>query len=99
MIRKQRTVALKQGQEAAPGLKGVKCHTLTAYQTQTSSIFEVLFRIPAMEALWIETFRYHRWANLHLLDVSESLTDDQLQLTAPGTYGTVATTWQHLLAA
>ena len=52
-----------------------------------------------MESLWIETFRYHRWANLHLLDVCEKLSDMQLQLTAPGTYGTVATTWQHLLSA
>ena len=52
-----------------------------------------------MESLWIETFRYHRWANLHLLDVCEKLSDKQLQLTAPGTYGTVATTWQHLLSA
>ena len=58
-----------------------------------------LFRIPVVESLWIETFRYHRWANLHLLDVCEKLTEEQLQLTAPGTYGAVATTWQHLLAA
>ena len=56
-------------------------------------------RIPAVDSLWIETFRYHRWANLHLLDVCEKLIDEQLQLTAPGTYGTVATTWQHLLSA
>ena len=52
-----------------------------------------------MDSLWLETFRYHRWANLHLLGVCEKLTDEQLQLTAPGTYGTVATTWQHLLSA
>src|ERR1700674_1450060 len=64
-----------------------------------NSLFTVLFRIHAVESLWIETFRYHRWANLHLLDVCEKLTDEQLQLTAPGTYGTVATTWQHLLSA
>jgi uncharacterized damage-inducible protein DinB len=55
--------------------------------------------LPGVDSLWIETFRYNRWANLHLLDVCEKLTDDQLQLTAPGTYGTVATTWQHLLSA
>ena len=64
-----------------------------------NSIFTVLFRIRAVESLWIETFRYHRWANLHLLDVCEKLSDKQLQLTAPGTYGTVATTWLHLLSA
>ncbi len=52
-----------------------------------------------MDALWIETFRYHRWANLHLLDVCAELTDEQLQLTAPGTYGTIASTFHHLIGA
>jgi uncharacterized damage-inducible protein DinB len=52
-----------------------------------------------LDPLWIEAFRYHRWANLHLLDVCAGLSPDQLDLTAPGTYGTVAGTWLHLLAA
>jgi uncharacterized damage-inducible protein DinB len=52
-----------------------------------------------LDSLWIEAFRYHRWANLHLLDVCGGLSPDQLDLTAPGTYGTVAGTWLHLLAA
>jgi uncharacterized damage-inducible protein DinB len=52
-----------------------------------------------LEQLWIEAFRYHRWANLHLLDVCAGLSQEQLDLTAPGTYGTVAGTWLHLLAA
>jgi uncharacterized damage-inducible protein DinB len=52
-----------------------------------------------LESLWIEAFRYHRWANLHLLDVCADLTDEQLQLTTPGTYGTIAATLQHMLAA
>lgn len=52
-----------------------------------------------MGPLLIETFRYHKWANLHLLDVCAKLSDEQLQLTAPGTYGTIAATVQHLLAA
>ena len=47
----------------------------------------------------IEAFRYHRWANLHLLDACAKLSDEQLQLTSPGTYGTIAATWLHLLAA
>ena len=47
----------------------------------------------------IEAFRYHRWANLHLLDVCAKLTNEQLQLTSPGTYGTIAATLQHLLSA
>ncbi len=52
-----------------------------------------------MEALLIEAFRYNKWANLHLLDVCARLSDEQLQLTAPGTYGTIAATLAHLLGA
>jgi uncharacterized damage-inducible protein DinB len=52
-----------------------------------------------LDELWIEAFRYNRWANLHLLDVCAKLSEDQLHLTAPGTYGTVAATFLHLLAA
>ena len=52
-----------------------------------------------MDSLWIETFKYHRWANQHLLEQCGRLSDEQLQLTAPGTYGTIAGTWMHLAAA
>ena len=52
-----------------------------------------------MEDIWIEAFRYHRWANLHLLDVCGKLTDEQLELTSPGTYGTIAATFLHMLGA
>ncbi|HEV2033468.1 MAG TPA: DinB family protein [Candidatus Dormibacteraeota bacterium] len=52
-----------------------------------------------MDQLWIEAFRYHKWANLHLLDVCSKLTPEQLQLTSPGTYGTIAATLQHLVSA
>jgi uncharacterized damage-inducible protein DinB len=52
-----------------------------------------------MSTLLIDAFRYNRWANLHLLDVCSSLDDRQLQLASPGTYGTIAATLQHLLAA
>jgi uncharacterized damage-inducible protein DinB len=48
---------------------------------------------------WIEAFRYHKWANLHLLDACAGLTDEQLQLTTPGTYGTIAATFMHMLGA
>lgn len=47
----------------------------------------------------VEAFRYNKWANLHLLDVCATLPEKQLQLTAPGTYGTIAATWQHLVGA
>ncbi len=47
----------------------------------------------------VEACRYHRWANLHLLDVCMEMSDEQLQLTAQGTYGTIAATFQHLVHA
>ena len=46
-----------------------------------------------------QALRYNRWANLQLLDVCSRLSDEQLQLSSSGTYGTIAATWQHLLAA
>jgi uncharacterized damage-inducible protein DinB len=55
--------------------------------------------VNALDDLWIETFRYNKWANLHLLDVCAKLTDEQLQWTAPGTYGTIASTFHHLVGA
>jgi uncharacterized damage-inducible protein DinB len=45
---------------------------------------------------WIEAFRYHRWANLHLLEVCERLAPEQLELTSPGTYGTIKATLMHM---
>jgi uncharacterized damage-inducible protein DinB len=52
-----------------------------------------------LDELLIEAFRYNKWANLHLLDVCAKLTDQQLDLTAPGTYGTVSATLLHLFSA
>ncbi len=52
-----------------------------------------------MEPLLVEAFRYNKWANLHLLDVCAGFSDEQLQMTAPGTFGTIASTFFHLLAA
>ena len=52
-----------------------------------------------MGPVLIEAFRYNRWANLHLLDVCGNFSDGQLQLTSPGTYGTIAATFQHLVGA
>ena len=46
-----------------------------------------------------QAFQYNRWANLHILKVCSTLDDRQLQLASPGTYGTIAATLQHLLAA
>jgi uncharacterized damage-inducible protein DinB len=47
----------------------------------------------------VEAFRYNKWANLDLLEVCGTLSEKQLQLTSPGTYGTIAATWQHLVGA
>ncbi|MGA8923214.1 MAG: DinB family protein [Candidatus Dormiibacterota bacterium] len=52
-----------------------------------------------MGPLWVEMFRYNKWANLRLLGACATLTEEQLELTAPGTYGTVAATFMHMLAA
>lgn len=52
-----------------------------------------------MGPVLIEAFRYNKWANLHLLDMCATLSPKQLQLTSPGTYGTIADTWLHLVGA
>src|SRR5258708_36013317 len=52
-----------------------------------------------MGAWSIEECGYHRWLHLHMLDVCATPSDEQLQLPSPGTYGTIAATWLHLLAA
>ena len=52
-----------------------------------------------MSDVLVQALRYNRWANLQLLDVCGNLPEDQLQLASPGTYGTIAATWLHLLAA
>jgi uncharacterized damage-inducible protein DinB len=52
-----------------------------------------------MEPLVVEAFRYNKWANLHLIDVCRGFSEEQLQMTSPGTYGTLAATFLHLLAA
>ncbi|HEX9099293.1 MAG TPA: DinB family protein [Candidatus Dormibacteraeota bacterium] len=52
-----------------------------------------------MEPLLVEAFRYNKWANLHLLDVCSGFSEEQLQMTSRGTYGTLAATFLHMLAA
>ena len=52
-----------------------------------------------MDEPLIEAFRYNKWANLHLLNVCAKLTEEHLELTAPGTYGTIYATFLHLLSA
>jgi uncharacterized damage-inducible protein DinB len=52
-----------------------------------------------MDDIWRDALHYNRWANLTLLESCSGLTEAQLGLTAPGTYGTIAATWLHLLGA
>lgn len=52
-----------------------------------------------MDDIARDALLYNRWANLELLDQCAGLTEDQLQLSVPGTYGTVAAQWMHILAA
>jgi len=52
-----------------------------------------------MSDILVEALRYNRWANLQLLDVCSKLGPDEMQLSSPGTYGTIADTWLHLLSA
>ena len=44
-----------------------------------------------------ELFRYNRWANLRLIDACQGLTDEQLATRAPGTSGSIAELWTHLV--
>jgi len=90
VLGEKRSVSLEKGKVAAPRRQGVKCHALTAYQPYNRGV---------MEPLLVEAFRYNKWANLHLLDVCADFTEEQLQMTAPGTYGTIASTFFHMLAA
>lgn len=38
-------------------------------------------------------FEHHRWSNLVLIDFLSGLTDEQLELTVPGTYGSPISTF------
>src|SRR5512138_101279 len=44
-------------------------------------------------------FRHNAWANLKLLDFCSGLSDEQLEATAAGTYGSIRRTLVHLVRA
>lgn len=52
-----------------------------------------------MDDIWRDALLYNKWANLELLDGCASLTAEQMDLSVPGTYGTIAASWLHILAA
>jgi uncharacterized damage-inducible protein DinB len=54
---------------------------------------------PGDTSVLTSLFRHNTWANLKLLDSCVGLSDDQLQATAIGTYGSIRKTLVHLVRA
>jgi len=52
-----------------------------------------------MSEILIDAFKHHLWANLALLDACEGLSDQVLDASAVGTYGSIRDTLAHLFAA
>ena len=52
-----------------------------------------------MDELLLEAFRHNAWATKRLLEFSRTLTPGQLNATATGTYGTIISTFNHLIYA
>ena len=48
-------------------------------------------------SLLAEGFNHNVWATLRLIDVCLDLSEDQLQTTVPGTYGSILDTMRHLV--
>jgi uncharacterized damage-inducible protein DinB len=54
---------------------------------------------PRGETPLAELLHHHLWANLRLLDTCATLDPEQLEASAPGTYGTIRATLEHLVNA
>lgn len=52
-----------------------------------------------MASVLEEMFKHNLWANLRLLETCGKLSDDQLDASAPGTYGRIRDTLVHLVGA
>jgi uncharacterized damage-inducible protein DinB len=52
-----------------------------------------------MDTTLVELFRHNQWANLRLLAACSDLSEEQLDASAAGTYGHIADTLVHILAA
>ena len=52
-----------------------------------------------MDELLLEAFRHNSWATKRLLEFCRSLTPDQLNATAPGTFGSIISTFNHVIYA
>ena len=51
------------------------------------------------ETTLVELTRYNNWANAQVLAACQKLTADQLAAAAPGTYGTIRDTLEHIIRA
>src|SRR5439155_21317235 len=52
-----------------------------------------------MDELLLEAFRHNAWATKRLLEFCSALTPNQLNATVTGTYGTITSTFNHLIYA
>ena len=46
-----------------------------------------------------DAFAHNVWATLRLIDVCQALTDEQLETSVPGTYGSILDTMRHIVGA
>lgn len=49
--------------------------------------------------IWANLYRHHRWSNLTLIDFLSTLTEEQLEYTAPGVYGDSLSTIRHIVSS
>lgn len=49
--------------------------------------------------IWSNVYRHHRWSNRVLIDSLSGLTDGQLEMSVPGTYGSSIATMRHLVSS
>jgi uncharacterized damage-inducible protein DinB len=54
---------------------------------------------PVMSDLIADFYRQNEWANTAMIDVCRGLTDEQLDATVPGTYGSIRDTLHHLVGS
>lgn len=52
-----------------------------------------------MDSLVVELYKHNHWANMRVLDLCEGLSDEQLDASAPGTYGSIRNTLMHIIGA
>lgn len=52
-----------------------------------------------MDTTLVELFRQNQWANLRLLDACSELSEEQLDASIVGTYGSIQDTLCHIMAA